>query len=159
MTDTEKLDLLLLKVTDISTDVGQLKDEMREVKADISELKTDVGQLKDEMREVKADISELKTDVGQLKDEMREVKADISELKTDVAQLQDEMAETKTNVFEIKLYLENEILTNIQRVAEGHLDLSRNLHDAMRPQNEVEFLSVRVSVLESDVREIKRSIS
>lgn len=30
----------------------------------------------------------------------------------------------------IELTLENEICTNIKRVAEGHPDLSRNLHEA-----------------------------
>ena len=33
----------------------------------------------------------------------------------------------ENDVTDIKLTLENEIRVNIQRVAEGHLDLSRNL--------------------------------
>ena len=53
---------------------------------------------------------------------------------------------------------ENEIRVNIQRVAEGHLDLSRNLHEAMKPSNEVEMLSIKVRSLESEIREIKRKI-
>ena len=55
--------------------------------------------------------------------------------------------------------LENEIRANIQRVAEGHLDLSRNLHDAMKPSNEIEMLAIKVRMLESDVRELKNKIS
>ena len=55
--------------------------------------------------------------------------------------------------------LENEIRANIQRVAEGHLDLSRNLHDAMKPSNEIEMLANKVRMLESDVRELKHKIS
>ena len=43
----------------------------------------------------------------------------------------------ENDVKDVKLTLENEIRQNIQRVAEGHLDLSRNLHDAMKPSNEV----------------------
>lgn len=35
-------------------------------------------------------------------------------------------------VSNIELTLENEIRTNIKRVAEGHLDLSRNLHEALK---------------------------
>lgn len=50
--------------------------------------------------------------------------------------------EEKSNAIEIdvkdiKLTLENEIRVNIQRVAEGHLDLSRNLHEAMKHNNEL----------------------
>jgi hypothetical protein len=55
--------------------------------------------------------------------------------------------------------LENEIRVNIQRVAEGHLDLSRNLHEAMKPSNEVEMLAIKVRMLETDMMEIKRKIS
>lgn len=77
---------------------------------------------------------------------------EMSEMKTD-------MKELKHDVKDIKLTLENEIRTNIQRVAEGHLDLSRNLHEAMKPSNEVEMLAIKVSVLESEMRELKRKIS
>lgn len=59
---------------------------------------------------------------------------------------------------DIKLTLENEIRVNIQRVAEGHLDLSRNLHEAIRIDNEKEMLAIRVSVLETELRRIKAQI-
>ena len=52
-------------------------------------------------------------------------------------ELENEVKETKADIAEINLRLENEISRNIQIIAEGHLDLSRNLHDAMTPSNEV----------------------
>lgn len=69
------------------------------------------------------------------------------------------MQAMQKDVTEIKLTLENEIRVNIQRVAEGHLDLSRNLHDAMKPSNEVEMLSIKVRMLETDIRDLKQRIS
>ena len=51
-------------------------------------------------------------------------------------------------VSNIELTLENEIRTNIKRVAEGHLDLSRNLHEALKIDSEKEMLAIRVSVLD-----------
>jgi len=74
------------------------------------------------------------------------------ELKSDVVEL-------KEDVKGIKLTVENEIRVNIQRIAEGHLDLSRNLHEAMKPSNEVEVLSIRVNLMETEVRELKIKIS
>jgi hypothetical protein len=65
----------------------------------------------------------------------------------------------QNDVTDIKLTLENEIRVNIQRVAEGHLDLSRNLHEAMKPSNEVEMPAIKVRMLETDMMEIKRKIS
>lgn len=64
----------------------------------------------------------------------------------------------ETNVTDIKLTLENEIRVNIQRVAEGHLDLSRNLHEALKIDNEKEMLAIRVSVLETELRRIKTKL-
>lgn len=64
----------------------------------------------------------------------------------------------ENDVTDIKLTLENEIRVNIQRVAEGHLDLSRNLHEALKIDNEKEMLAIRVSVLENELRRIKERI-
>lgn len=77
---------------------------------------------------------------------------DTQELKQKVSNIEDDV----TN---IKLTLENEIRINIQRVAEGHLDLSRNLHDAMKPSSEVEMLAIKVRMLETEVRDLKHKIS
>lgn len=73
--------------------------------------------------------------------------------------LEERVCHLENDIRDIRLVLENEIRTNIQRVAEGHLDLSRNLHEAMKPNNEIEMLAVKVSMLETDVRELKRKIS
>lgn len=62
------------------------------------------------------------------------------------------------DVTDIKLTLENEIRVNIQRVAEGHLDLSRNMHEAMKLDSEKEMLAIRVSVLETELRRIKAQL-
>ena len=59
----------------------------------------------------------------------------------------------------IKLTIENEVHTNIMRIAEGHLDLSRKLNEATKTNNEYEILTVKVNVLESDMKEIKQKIS
>lgn len=64
----------------------------------------------------------------------------------------------ENKVSNIELTLENEIRTNIKRVAEGHLDLSRNLHEALKIDSEKEMLAIRVSVLETELRRIKERL-
>lgn len=44
--------------------------------------------------------------------------------------LLEKVNDIETDIRDIKLTFENEIRVNIKRVAEGHLDLSRNLHEA-----------------------------
>ena len=86
--------------------------------------------------------------LGSLETDMQGMKADMQGMKDDIKRLDARAAK-------IELTLENEIRVNIQRIAEGHLDLSRILHDAMKPNAEVEMLAIKVRKLESEVRDIK----
>lgn len=72
--------------------------------------------------------------------------------------MEEDLHEVKQNVIRINLTVENDLNVNIQRVAEGHLDLSRNLHEAMKPNLEMEMLSIKVRQLESEVRRIKMNL-
>ena len=79
----------------------------------------------------------------------------IDKLDSRMDKMDSRMDKMENDITDIKLTLENEIRVNIQRVAEGHLDLSRNLHEAMKPNNEVEMLSVKVRMLETDVKNLQ----
>ena len=65
----------------------------------------------------------------------------------------------ENDVTDIKLTLENEIRTNIMRVAEGHLDLYRKLDDAQKIDNEKEMIAIRVNILETELRRVKERLS
>lgn len=75
-----------------------------------------------------------------------------------VNNLESDLQEVKKRVTNTDLIIENEIRVNIQRVAEGHLDLSRNLHEAMKIDSEKEMLAIRVNVLETELRRIKTQL-
>jgi len=142
MTDSEKMDMMLEKLDGIATvireDIAELKEDMAVLKEEMSEVKEDIAVLKE-------DVAELKTDVAVLKEEMSEVKKDITVLKEDVRN--------------VKITMEGEIRENIKRVAEGHLDLSRNLKVALQPNNELEMLSIKMRILETDMHGLKQKIS
>lgn len=144
MSENEMLKMILDKVSNLDTTVSGLETVIKEVQQDVSSLKSDVSSLK-------SDVGSLKSDVGSLELDMQEVKQKVGSLESD-------MQEVKQKVTKIDLTLDNEIRVNIQRVAEGHLDLSRNLQDVMRPNNEIEMLAIKVRMLESDVRELKYKI-
>lgn len=131
MTDSEKLDLILSKVNSF------------EVKMNNFESKMDTFESKMNGFESKVDTLDSKMDT----------------LETSTQELKQRTANIEKDVTDIKFILENEIRINIQRVAEGHLDLSRNLHDAMKPSNEIEMLAIKVRMLESDMREVKAKLA
>lgn len=72
--------------------------------------------------------------------------------------IMEELKKLSNKITDIQLTLENETNRNIQIIAEGHLDLSRKLDDALRVENEKEMLLIRVNRLESEIRRIKQRI-
>ena len=58
----------------------------------------------------------------------------------------------------LQITLENETNPNIKAIAEGHLDLSRQLDEAKKINNEKEIMKIRLNVLESEVEKLKKQI-
>ena len=112
-----------------------------------------------DVQALKENFTVLNTDVRALKENFTVLNTDVQTLKEDVKNLDLKTDAIQNKVVYTNLILENEIRVNIQRVAEGHLDLSRNLHDAIRSGNEVEALTIRVGILESDMKKVKAKLA
>lgn len=82
----------------------------------------------------------------------------MDQMETKMDQMEAKLNQVESDVRDMKLTIENEIRVNIRRVAEGHLDLSRNLHEALKVETEKEMLSIRVNVLESEMRRVKERL-
>ena len=102
MTDSEKLDLILEKVSNLDGKVNNLDEKVSDLGEKVSDLDGKVSDLDEKVNSLEIDLQEIKQRV----------------IKTD-------------------LTIENEIRVNIQRVAEGHLDLSRKLNECIRLSNDI----------------------
>lgn len=134
MTDSEKIDLILSEMVGMKSDMQGMKKDMQGMKDDIQGMKDDIQGMKDESQG--------------MKDDIRDMKKDIHHMKEDIQDL-------KQRVTSIEVHLENVTDKNIQIIAEGHLDLSRKLDEALKVENEKELLLIRVGIVEDDVRKIK----
>ena len=162
---------------ELKSDVAELKSDMAEVKSDIVELKSDVAELKSDMTVVKSDIVELKSDMAvvksdivELKSDMTEVKSDMTVVKTDIIDLRNDMntmegridakmEQLNENVKGIRFTIENEIRPSIALIAESHFILNRKLDEAIRVAGSIEMTRIRVSILEDDVKKLKRAVN
>ena len=70
----------------------------------------------------------------------------------------EEMKKLENKVTEVQMTLENETNKEIRIIAEGHLDLSRKLDDALKVENEKELLLIRVRILEDELRKVKERL-
>ena len=122
-------------------------------KLDLVLSKMDMLGSKIETLETRMDAFEARMDAFETRMETFETRMETLETRVDALET------LKADVKDMKMMLENEICVNIRRIAEGHLDLARNVKEVQKPNAELELLSVRVTKLESDVRELKQKNS
>lgn len=84
---------------------------------------------------------------------------EVQDLKQKQLQTQITLENTVDEVTKINTTLENVTNRNIKIIAEGHLDLSRKLDEALRVENEKELLLIRVNVLENELKQIKDKLT
>lgn len=82
----------------------------------------------------------------------------LDELEGRFDKLEGRFDKLELDVRDMKLTLENETNKNIMRVAEGHLDLSRKLDEALKVENEKEMIAIRVNILENELRRVKERL-
>ncbi len=152
MQDSEKLDLILNMVRTIDEKVSDLD-------AKVDHLETKVDNLETKVDNLETKVDHLETKVDHLETKVDNLETKVDDLDDRVERLESETKEIRQKVTKMDLVMENELRVNIQRVAEGHLDLSRNFHEAMKPNNEIEMLAIKVRMLETDVRELKDKVS
>ncbi len=152
MTDSQKLDLLLEKVTSMGSDIVELKRDVRELKEDMADVKLRICKLEEDMADIKPRICKLEED-------MADIKPRICKLEEDMADIKPRVCKLEKDVKVIQLDVENELRISIKRVAEAHLDLSRALTEARKPNEELEVLGVKVRNNESEIRKINNMLN
>lgn len=95
MTDSEKFDLILSKITNLDEKVTNLDEKVTSLDEKVISL-----------------------------DER-------------VVSLDERLVKIENDVTDIKMTFENELRVNIQRVAEGHLDLSRKLNECIKLSSDI----------------------
>lgn len=132
--------------------ISPLREDIRELKQDMSDVKQDICVMKQEMGSMRQEIDVMKLDINSMKEEM-------SSMRSEIGSMREEMGGVKQRLTRIETTLENETNRGIRIIAEGHLDLSRKLDDALKVDNEKELLLLRVTHLENEVHTIKERMA
>ena len=153
------MDSLDNKMTALDTKVNSLENKVVALNSKVNSLENKVVALDNKVNSLDSKVVALDSKVNSLENKVVALDNKVNSLDTKTNSLESNLKEIKSHVRHTDLILENEIRINIQRVAEGHLDLSRILHDAMHPSSEVEMLSLRLRMVESEVRQLKAKVS
>ena len=110
------------------------------------------------MKPIKEELQDVKEEIRELKERVQGVEGEVRELKERVQGVEGKARELEGHVQGIRLTLENETNKNINIIAEGHLNLSRKLDEALKVENEKEVLLIRINRLENGYRTLKEQV-
>ena len=110
------------------------------------------------MKPIKEELQDVKGEIRELKERVQGVEGEVRELKERVQGVEGKARELEGHVQGIRLTLENETNKNINVIAEGHLNLSRKLDEALKVENEKEVLLIRINRLENGYRTLKEQV-
>ena len=110
------------------------------------------------MKPIKEELQDVKGEVLGLKEQVQGIEGEVLELKERVQGVEDKARKLEGHVQGIRLTLENETNKNINIIAEGHLNLSRKLDEALKVENEKEVLLIRINRLENGYRTLKEQV-
>ena len=111
--------------------------------------------VEEELGGVRKELDGVKGEVNGVKQELNDVRSEVGGVNQELNDIKRSVAGVEKIVKDVQLTLENETNRNIQIIAEGHLDLSRKLDEAVKIDNEKEILKLRVNRLESELEKNK----
>ena len=141
----------MLEKQDIQTIAEIFNSSMKPIKEELQDVKGEIRELKEQVQGVEGEVRELK-------ERVKGVEGEVRELKERVQGVEGEVRELEGHVQGIRLTLENETNKNINIIAEGHLNLSRKLDEALKVENEKEVLLIRINRLENGYRTLKEQV-
>ena len=126
--------------------IGELiRKELDGTKQDIGGMKQDIGGMKQE--------------IGGMKQEIRGMKQDIGGMKQDIKELKENQESFDRELKAINVTLENEVIKSIKIIAEGHMDLSRKLDEALKFKKEREMTNLQLVQMQGEITRLKIKVN
>lgn len=119
----------------------------------------DFDMMRQMMHEVmREEISPLTERMDRLETKVNGLETKVNGLEAKVDGLETKVEANAKAIREVQVTLENDIDRKINIIAEGHLDVSRNLDKAIRVSQTQEEYQLRVVALETEVRRLKNRL-
>lgn len=112
-----------------------------------------------ELQGVKNNMQSMESEQRSMRSDMQDMKSEQQSMRSDMQSLKSDMQKLGQKVTDIEVHLENVTDRNIRLIAEGHLDLSRKLDEALKVKNERELQGIRLNILEDEIRKIKEQFA
>ncbi len=147
MNTEQMLEVILQKINTMDARMGNVENK-------IDSMDARIGNVENKIDSMDARIGNVENKIDSMDVRMKNVENKLESMDARVKRLEPLSQQVK----EIQLTLENEISKKISIIAEGHLNLSRKLDEAMAFQKREEMICLRITSLEGDVQRIKSRI-
>ena len=159
MNESEKLDLILSAVQALQEDTSQLKSSVLMLHLKVDKLDSRVSALEQRMDSMEKRMDSIEQRMDSIETETGLLKMDILALQQKTEALEKGFGSMQKDIHTLHIILENDVQTSIMRIAEGHQDLDRHLRELKGRDANFEMLTLRVSVLETDMKKVKQKIN
>lgn len=129
----------MLEQQDFSAIAAIINQALQPIKSDIHTLQDDMAYVKGEIKILQDDMAYVKGEIKILQDDMAYVKGEIKILQDDMAYVKGEIISLKDDMQKIHLFLENDIRTKINILAEGHISLNSKLDTIIAEQKQQKY--------------------
>ncbi len=134
MTDSQKLDLLLEKVSGMDSRLDSMEGRLDSVESRLDSMENRLDSMENRL--------------DSMENRLDSMDARLSHIETD-------HESTKAEVKSIKITLENETNHNIQLIAEGHMNLDRKLDEALTSLHPNTMYHLKVNHLDAELKHVK----
>lgn len=135
--------------------LNKIYNELCGLKDDFSEMKGQLTEVQSQVTEVQSRVTEVQSRVTGVESQVTGVQDQVMGLQGRIDNLEEEVKEVREDIHDIRITLENVTNRNVSIVAEGHLDLSRKLDEAIGISKESEIYKIKVNILEDEIRRLK----
>ncbi len=125
----------------------------------IAEIMKEINKpVNERLDKIDSRLDQMDSRLDQMDSRLDQMDSRLDQMDSRLDQMDSRLNKLESKVTEVQMTLENETNKEIRIIAEGHLDLSRKLDDALKVENEKEMLLLRVTRLENELRRLKQKI-
>lgn len=156
MTDSEKMDLILLKMQDMQSGMQGMQSDLRDMRSDMRGMQSEIQGVKSEIQGVKSEMQSMQTEIQGMQTEIQGMQSDIRGIKVELQDIKVRLSKVEDKVTEISLHLENHTDRNIRLIAENFGELTDKLNQAIPAAYKNLSYEVKVDYLALEVKKFER---
>ncbi len=151
----EKLDKMDTRITNLETSMNA---KFESIDARFTSIDAKLESIDAKFESIDARFTSIDAKFESIDARFTSIDAKFDSVDARFTSIETELVSMDAKITDLRLTLENETNRNIKLIAEGHLDLSRKLDEALKIENEKEMLLIRMNTAENEIRKINSKL-